>query len=179
MIKNLCFQFMFGKIKTNKEAIFGSHYYFTDYLHAIREGGWSKDYKPEYKYDKKITENDGGKYIKGGIIRHAIFLGNCLYKENYPFDSIDKSLIKQFLMEGIEPGDNAIYEEDTIRITDYDSTWESNYDSIFIGNIPLNITHSPMYVVKNYKQQISLSYHFIDKSNLGNVFDENQNYQIK
>lgn len=174
--KNIYFQFMFGKIKTNKDAIFGSHYYFTDYIHAIREGGWSKDYKPEYKYDNKITENDGGKYIKGGIIRYAIFLGYCLYKENYPLDFTDESPIKQ-LIEEIEPGD--LKQENTIRLTDYDSTWDLNYDSLFLGNLDLNINHTPMYVLKDYKQQISLSYHFIDKSNLGNEFDETQNYQIK
>jgi hypothetical protein len=172
--KNIYFQFLFGKIKTNKDAIFGNHYYFTDYINAVREGGWSKDYKQEYKYNKLITENNG-KYIKGGIIRYAIFLGNCLYKENFPLDETDKSNIKQLLLNT----DDNKSEKDTLRITDYDSLWETNYDSVYLGNIDMNVKNTPIYVVKDYKQQSSLSYHFIDKWYLGETFDENQHYSIK
>ena len=178
--KNVYFQFLFGKIKTNKDAIFGNHYYFTDYNNAVREGGWSKDYQPEYKYDKKITEKESGKYIKGGIIRYAIFLGNCLYKENFPLDPTDKSFVKQLLLDSEDANANILDEEkNTIRITDYDSIWETNYDSVYLGKIDSDIKNAPLYVVKDYKQQTSLSYHFLDKRDLGEFFQENQHYSIK
>jgi len=154
--KDVYFQYLFGNTKMNKEDIMGIQYYFTDFIHAVREGGWSKDYKAEYKYDKLITEKDGGKYIKGGVIRYAIFLGNCFYKIDNDDDKVEK-------------------EDDTI--------WESGYDSVFFPIVKKDETSKkknfPLYVVKYYKNQISLSYHFIDKQYLGNVFDENASYHIK
>ena len=51
------------------------NYSFTDYTHSIQNGGWSKTNAPEIKYGKLITDNQYGRYIKGGIIRFALFLG--------------------------------------------------------------------------------------------------------
>ena len=51
------------------------NYSFTDYVHSIKNGGWSKTNLPEIKYGKLITENEYGRYIKGGIVRFALFLG--------------------------------------------------------------------------------------------------------
>jgi hypothetical protein len=70
-------------------------------------------------------------------------------------------------------------EKSTIRITDYDSIWETNYDSIYLGKIASDIKNAPLYVVKDYKQQTSLSYHFLDKRDLGEFFQENKHYSIK
>ena len=57
----------------------------------------------------------------------------------------------------------------TLRITDYDGNWAKNYDSVYIGDIELDngekMKNTPIYVVKKYEQQISLSYHFINTNN--------------
>ena len=67
----LNFTFVFGVSDIDKSG----NYYFTDYQHSIKNGGWSKTGLPEIKYGKLITENEHGKYIKGGIVRFVLFLG--------------------------------------------------------------------------------------------------------
>ena len=67
----LNFTFVFGVSDIDKSG----NYYFTDYQHSIKNGGWSKTGLPEIKYGKLITENEHGRYIKGGIVRFALFLG--------------------------------------------------------------------------------------------------------
>lgn len=185
--KKLQFTFMFGNAPSDNNSILSSGFYFTNYINAFRQGGWSKDYKPEFKYDKKITEEDdlntNGKYTKGGIIRYALFLGNNLVKMNYPSDAIDESEIKRNKLK-LENGcnDDYIYEKMTLRISDHDGLWKQNYDSVYLGKIELDngdyLKNAPLYVVDDYYNYTPLSYHYIDKKLLGSKFDENENYQI-
>ena len=55
----------------------------------------------------------------------------------------------------------------TIRITDYDGKWASQYDSVILEDILLDehvkIKGAPLYVCKEYDQQCPLSFHFINK----------------
>jgi hypothetical protein len=187
--KNLRFRFIFGNIPYDNNAIVSSGYYFTNYITAIRDGGWSIDYKPEYKYGQLLTEgneNDTtGKYIKCGIIRHALFLGKNLIKMNYPNDDIDESEIKKEKMTNIDVDKNAVqymYEKMTLRISDHDGLWKQKFDSVYLGKIELDdgsyLKNTPIYVVKDYYNHTPVSYHFIDKTTLGITFDENSDYKI-
>lgn len=67
----LNFTFVFGVSDTE----ISGNYSFTDYVHSIKSGGWSKTGLPEMKYGKLITDNEYGRYIKGGIVRFVLFLG--------------------------------------------------------------------------------------------------------
>ena len=67
----LNFTFVFGVSDNDKSG----NYSFTDYLYSIKNGGWSKTNLPEIKYGRLITDNEYGRYIKGGIVRFALFLG--------------------------------------------------------------------------------------------------------
>ena len=147
------------------------------------------DYKDEFKYGEKITGNDSdneiGKYTKGGIIRYALFLGNNLVKMNYPNDAVDESDIKKAKLtnaENIENKECYVYEKMTLRISDHDGLWKQNYDSIYLGKIELDngdyLKDTPLYVVKDYYNHTPLSYHHINKRTLGAKFDENGDYQI-
>ena len=187
--KLLYFTYMFGKVKDDGNSLLGASYYFTNYENAIRQGGWSKNYKREYKYGKEITENDTGKYIKGGIIRYALFLGDCLVKENLEYDDIDMSELKRMKMENDKDTNycndseyDYEFEKMTLRISDYDSTWKNNYDSVFLGKIELDngkiLLDTPMYVIKDFNNQIPLSYHIINKNSLKDKFYNNIDYQI-
>ena len=51
------------------------YYYFTDFKRAIRSGAWSSNYEKSIIFNKSITD-ENGKYIQGGIVRFALFLGN-------------------------------------------------------------------------------------------------------
>jgi hypothetical protein len=178
--KLLYFTFVFGNIKSNSNSILGSNYYFTNFKNAIRQGGWSKDYKPEFRHEIEITENNSGKYIKGGIIRYALFLGNYLIKENLADDEIDSSEIKKARLINDEL--DYIYEKLTLRISDHDSLWNEKYDSVILGNIELDngeiLKETPMFVTKSFEDQTPLSYHYINKSLLKENFNELENYEI-
>ena len=71
----------------------------------------------------------------------------------------------------------------TLRISDHNGLWAKTFDSAYLGNIELDdgsfIEDAPLIVLKEYNQQIPLSYHFIDKSSLGNKYDSNNHsYRI-
>lgn len=175
------FTFTFGESSKDKSHILGPYYYFTDFIHSIRQGGWSHNYKPESVFNKLVTDNEHGRFSKGGIIRFALFMGKTKYIENMPNDENDESEIKKFRLE--DSTLDKTYEIQTLRISDHDGNWAENYDSVHLGNIELDdgsfIKEAPIFVLKEYNQQIPLSYHFIDKRNLGNRFEEdNLHYSI-
>jgi len=187
--KTLYFNFTFGNRPSDNNAILSSGFYFTNYTNAFRQGGWSSDYKDEFKYGEKITGNDSdneiGKYTKGGIIRYALFLGNNLVKMNYPNDDVDESDIKKAKLtntENIENKEYYVYEKMTLRISDHDGLWKQNHDSVYLGKIELDngdyLKDAPLYVVKDYYNHTPLSYHHINKRTLGAKFDETDDYQI-
>jgi len=179
--EKLNFTYTFGESSKNKSGMFGPYYYFTDFNYAIRQGGWSNNYDPEYSYGKLITDNKNGKYCKGGVVRFALFSGKTKYVENMPNDFIDESDIKKQRLN--DPSLNEKFEILTLRISDHDGLWTIKYDSIYLSCIELDdgsiIEDAPIIVVKEYKQQLPLSYHFIDKSKLGDKFEPNNyNYKI-
>lgn len=174
------FIYIFGETPKDKLSLFGSNYYFTDFNNAIRQGGWSKDYKPEYLHNKLITDNEYGRYIKGGLVRFAIFTGKTKYIENSLNLLNDESTIKKYKIN--DKNLDQKYELMTLRISDHNSIWRNKYDSLYLGNIELDdgnyIQEQPLIVIKDYKQQIPLSYHFIDKSKLGEKFNPCYDYNI-
>jgi hypothetical protein len=139
----LIFTYTFGETKKNKEAILGPHYYFTNLKNAFKE---------------RIM-NDNSKY---GVVRFAIFTKNIKYIENFLDDNIDESETKQMKLQ--DKTVDQQYERLTMRITDYDGKWSDNYDSCYLGYIELDngkyLKNTPILVIKEYNQQIPLSYHY-------------------
>jgi len=175
------FTHMFGESPKNKLGILGPYFYFTDFSNAIMQGGWSHNYKPEYMNNKLITEDENDKYLKVGIVRFALFTGSTKYVENMPNDPIDESDIKKQRINDESLDKNL--EIQTLRVSDHDGIWARTYDSVYLGNIELDdgsfIEGAPIIVLKDYEQQISLSYHYIDKNSLGDKYDSNNHsYRI-
>jgi hypothetical protein len=170
---------IFGTSKEESDGLVGPYYYFTSYNKSFERGGWSKNKLVEFRNEKKITENEIGKYDKGGIVRFAVFAGNTKVALNYPNDNIDESEYKKQILQE----NNNQTERQTMRITDYDGKWADSYDSIYIGNLELDdgkvVKDAPYWVVKDYNQQVPISYHYIDKRTLGNAWDENEKYYIR
>lgn len=169
----LFFNYIFGNVPLDKNAILGAGFYFTDYNNAIREICSS--------LNSDATDNVG-------IIRYALFLGNNLVKLNYPNDVTDVSEIKQIKMDAEEnaksnTNTNYIYEKMTLRISDHDGVWKEKYDSVFLGKIELDngefLKNAPMYVCKDYYSHVPLSYHYIDTYTTRGLLNENGTYQIK
>lgn len=174
-LERVKFTHIFGETPKNKLSILGPHYYFTDFNCAIIQGGWSQDCNTEYMYDDLITDNKCGGYLKGGIVRFALFMGNTKYIENMPDDPNDNSEIKKQRLN--DPSLNKNYEIQTLRISDHDGIWSKTYDSVYLGNIELDdgnfVEETPLIVLKDYKQQLPLSFHFINKVSIGNKDDSN------
>jgi hypothetical protein len=175
------FVFTFGESAKNKSAILGPHFYFTDFYHAIRQGGWSKNYESEYMNDKLITDNEHGRYVKGGVIRFALFAGKTKYIENMLNTPNDESEIKNQRL--VDSNVNQTHEMLTLRISDHDGLWSKEYDSAYLCNIELDngclLEEPPMLVIKEYNQQTPLSFHYIDKNKLDKKFNSNDySYRI-
>lgn len=143
--KILNFTFMFGIRKSESTAIMGPYYYFTDYKNALVQ---FKD-----------------KNVKYGIIRSALFLGSMKVPMNFQDDEIDESNMKKELLEGDELIGN--HEKLTMRISDHDGNWAKIYDSVYLGRTELDdgtlLQNTPLWVVKEYNQQFSLSCKTISK----------------
>jgi hypothetical protein len=145
-VNKLNFTYTFGETKQNKNAILGPHYYFTSFENAFKEG---------------MINNDN----KYGVVRFAVFTKKIKYIENFVDDNIDESETKKMKLQD-ETVDQQ-YERLTMRITDYDGKWAENYDSCYLGYIDLDngeqLKNTPILVVKEYNQQIPLSYHYNKK----------------
>lgn len=178
--KMLNFTYVFGVSSKDKNSILGPYYYFTNYQNSIKQGGWSENGESEFKHGVLLTDTSNGRYIKGGVVRFALFLEKTKVLHNFQNDDIDISSIKYEKLN--DPTCDSNYERLTMRITDYDGKWAEHYDSVYLGKVELDngnfIKETPIIVIKNYNQQYPLSYHYINKKYLGDKFDENENYLI-
>jgi hypothetical protein len=148
--KKLNFTYTFGQTKEDKNQILGPYFYFKDYYTAFEEAG------------SLIKDN-----MKMGLVRFAIFTGNVKYIENYPNDQVDESEIKKQRLQ--DPNLDQNIERLTMRISDHDGKWAYKYDSVYLGNVELDdgsYLNKQIIVVKEYDQEISLSYHYINKNTL-------------
>lgn len=166
--KKLNFTYTFGVSKKNNSFILGPYYYFTNFTNAVEE------------ISLKNENNSDIKKNKNGVIRFAVFMGTTKWIDNLPNDTIDTSDIKLERLND-EALDNS-YERLTMRISDHQGKWAETFDSCYLGSIELDngeyLKNTPLLVVKEYNQQIPLSYHFINKSKLKLNYNEKQEYFI-
>jgi hypothetical protein len=157
----LNFTYIFGETQSDKNAILGPHYYFTSFENAIKNA---------YELNK-----NGDIKNKSGIVRFALFVGNTKYINNFPNDYIDDSEIKQQRLNDDDL--DRKYEQLTLKISDHDGKWSESADSCYLGNLLLDngtkLKDSPLIVLKEYNQQVPLSYHYINKASF-----ESKEYRI-
>jgi hypothetical protein len=141
--KKLNFTYVFGETKQQSPAILGPYYYFTSYYNAIIE------------LNNNIEFNSG-------VVRFALFTKKTKYIENLPNDNIDTSEIKKQKLEDDTINNN--FESLTMRVTDYDGNWSEVYDSCYLGRVELDngeyLKNIPIIAIKEYNQQIPLSFHY-------------------
>lgn len=152
--QQLNFTYTFGETAKNKSAIMGPYYYFTDYFNSIQQ----------------LCKSN----LNGGIVRFALFMGKIKYIENMPNDNIDNSEIKKHMLN--DNTINNMYEKMTLKISDHDGLWALNYNSIYLSKLELDdgsfIKDAPIIVVKEYSQQVPLSYHYVDR----NIINDNNDF---
>jgi hypothetical protein len=144
----------FGVSPAGSDALMGNYYYFTDYQNAIKKSGW-------------LNESAGC----GGLIRCAVFLGKMKVLRNNPDDNVDESkLTKDYLLNYNECSMEYKNAKLLLRISDRDGLWTENYNSVYLGKMELDdgtiFNDYPLWVVKDYDQQVVLSTHIIDKKSL-------------
>jgi hypothetical protein len=142
----LSFTFIFGESKNNKNGILGPFYYFTDFSTAR---------------NCAISSSVNNKC---GVVRFATFAGNTKYFENHQNNIIDNSLIKLQRLQS----ENANIEQLTMRLSDHDGKWAENYESAYLGFVELDngvILDKPLLALRDYNQQIPLSWYFITNKN--------------
>jgi len=149
------FKYNFGESSQNKNAILGPYFYFTNFNNAFLNANT----------DKNTNTNTKTEY-NDCIIRFAIFAGNVKYIENNIDDPIDESEIKSQLLKDSD----SVIEQLTMRISDHDGLWAREYNSAYLGVIELDngtyLKNTPFIVVKEYEQQLPLSYHYTNKKKL-------------
>ncbi len=138
------FTMMFRETAKNKSAIMGPFFYFTNVENAIKQ------------FNNELYKNIY-------LVRFALFLGETNYVENNPNDPNDCSEIKkERLNDQLLDKKKEIM---TLRISDHDGNWSKNYDSIYLGKLELDdgsfLENTPLFVLKDYSQQIPLSMHIV------------------
>ena len=157
--------------RVKRTSPFGPYYYFTDYNGSIRDGGWDEyAHNKKKKFGKVITDSNG-KFLQGGIIRFALFLGNSrviLYR-NSSFNKYPKA-----------NDTHTFSEEQKIK-----EKWAKDYESLVVGRIKFKnlsgyLNYNTQFIVKNFIQFTSLSNHLIDMKSLKSNWDPTyQFYSIK
>ena len=144
----LNFTYIFGETKGTKNDLFGAFYYFTNYLKSFDNAKELKMKNPN---------------LKSGIVRFAIFVGLNLNVTNSINEKSDTSETKKQRLQDDNLDQNI--ERLTMRITDHDGNWaDENYDSVYLGCVELDNGKNfdkEIIAVKDYCQQIPLSYHYI------------------
>ena len=158
--EELKYLFSFGSHQSISEKLLhGQYYYYYSYNSACRYGLWTIDFKE----NKPHTDNNYGRYIEGGIVRYAVFVGN----------------IKVFVNTNTEDVSNNILDKYK-KISDNKGLWAHDYDSVFIGDMIID-QHNHIgyrYTIKSNDQIDALSYHYLDKSEIGSMYDSKKKYEI-
>ena len=141
-------------------ASMGPYYYFGPYGRAMRYAYWTSNKQPMVVDEEEITNNDEGRYIRGGLVRFAAFLGNyttSVVKVGKRSDRTDVEIIdrKNFTAD--------------IEDQNISSEWVLYYDGVIQEAIrysdggDITILES-QYILKNYNQQFPLEYYYVNTS---------------
>ena len=160
-------------IKSSAVRTFGPYYYFTDFKRAIRSGAWSSNYEKSIIFNKSITD-ENGKYIQGGIVRFALFLGNNRVILDRKQDDVNNYI--KLITEDDKLSDNQKKE-----LKKNKGKWTKSYDSLIISNYKNKNTSGYFwpgsgYILKSFNFFTSLSTHIIDKSTLKPNWDPDYDY---
>ena len=153
----LSFTFTFGEPAGDKNNIFGPFNYFSDFFTSFSKSNVTEPFM------LSKNNNIGADYLtKPGLVRFAIFLGATKVIEKC---HIDESETKKQRLED-DTLDTKL-EQLTMMISDHDGKWTQNYDSIYLGPIELDdgtYFYSNLLAIKDYNQQVPISYHYVDKN---------------
>lgn len=194
----------FGMKKASTRAHFGPYYYFVGYMDAMKHACYSiraphmekimgkHEKHTQFNYlnvnylkfpphiladGTSLTVNEYGKHTRGGIVRFAVFLGRC----------------RAFFMNGEEDrSELSMYwaKEDPVvmaklALRDINGDWTRYFNAAYVGEYKFDTPdertskRSAGWTIKEYENQIPLSCHEIDMSNVPDEYEANfTNYVI-
>jgi hypothetical protein len=145
------FKSIFGNVKTKTYNNCGEYYFFyRSFYDAVKDGGWLKEGEPDKigDGDRIIVETISNKYLIGCINRYALFTEGKIFIENSKEFTLSDELIDK------------LYPEPCIIIS-------------YSGEHKIN----PDILVKDYRNFVCLSYHFLNNSLLDHYFMETNKKQ--
>ena len=146
-----------GLLKASILASQGPFYYFANYMRAAKFAAWNVmgGYKEQEIAGDLITDNEFGRYIKGGIIRFIVYPGKIKAVLNRPWDP-----------ENDQVNQDKTMSKEKKKVYDTKASWSKEYESVLVGEIEVDgkVLHNGTSItVKDYYQYKSLSYHYLDK----------------
>jgi hypothetical protein len=153
-----------GLSRQSQNASFGPYYYFSTFIHALRNAVRTITSQPFKIGDTFITVDDKGRYEKGGLVRFALFVGKTKMLMGRPVDPVDDSPISQRLAAERE------FVKAMLKLRDSGAKWTTDYNSVRIGSHAIKlpdkpvIITQPMVALKTYEQQVPLEYYYVDTS---------------
>jgi len=175
----------FGMKKASTRAHFGPYYYFVRFMDSMKHACYSirapyvenkTEKQKKFHYNEHIladgtslTVNEYGKHTRGGIVRFAVFLGRC----------------RAFFMNGEEDrSDLSMYwaKQDPLvmaklALRDINGNWSRFFNAAYVGEYEFDAPDERKskravgWTIKEYENQIPLSCHEIDMSNVPDKYD--------
>jgi len=118
-----------GKQKAAPTDVYGPYYYFGNYEAAMRFAIWSETFTPLEVEGEIVTNDRRGRYLRGGLVRFALFLGKTTVMMDRQSDSIDRSETTKELAR-LDP-----LVAMTRKLRDVDANWILEYNSVQTGEV--------------------------------------------
>jgi hypothetical protein len=148
-----------GMIRSGPYSSLGPYYYFNDFKTSLRNSCINVDNKPLKYMDENITIPNTPIFTKGGIVKFAVFTGNCKLNLNLSDDEEDDSYESKKLSKKSD------LIKKTMKIRDTDGKWAKKYDSviqpqltIFDKDLNKYVTIETQCVVNQFDQHVAIDY---------------------
>jgi hypothetical protein len=167
----------FGMKKASTRAHFGPYYYSGDFMGTMRYACYAMGFEEHVLADGTVlTMNKHGKHTNGGIARFAVFLGRC--RAFFLNGDEDRSELSMYWANK-DPVIKA-----KLALRDINGDWTRDFNSAYVGEYSFNVNDTtkkrvPGWTIKEYDNQIPLSCHEIDTTNVPSEYDPDfTNYHV-
>jgi len=165
--KKMAFIAALGVPRSGPYSSLGPYFYFADFDRSLRYACITYDGKPKVINGDSITIGDTPVYLKGGMVKFVLFMGHSKVMMNLKHDKIDTSDESKALAE------KRPFIKTILRLRDSAGQWSSSYDSVIqptttVFDPELNRERQldPQFVVKDFNQQVPISYAYFDTTNI-------------
>lgn len=173
----------FGVKKASTRAHFGPYYYFVSFADSMMHACYSIRHphprkignQPLLRFEPhvlgdgtRLTMNEHGKHTNGGIARFAVFLGRC--RAFFMNGDEDRSELSMFWANQ-DPLVKA-----KLALRDINGNWTRYFNSSYVGEYSFIVNDETKkrvcgWTIKEYDNQIPLSCHEIDMTNVPDKYD--------